>query len=69
MPNMYEIEATMEIRNSDLSRINNKTPIIAMTAHAMKGGKGRFLKAGKNDCISKTINNDEFSSVIEKYSL
>ncbi len=68
MPVMDGIEATIKIRNSNSSRINNKIPIIAMTAHAMKGDKESFLEAGMNDYISKPINIDEFSVIIKKYS-
>ena len=69
MPNMDGINATERIRNSRADdNINNKIPIIAMTAHAMKGDKERFLAAGMNDYISKPINIDDFSTIIEKYA-
>ncbi len=68
MPNMDGVKATDRIRNSRADdNINKKIPIIAMTAHAMKGDKERFLAAGMDDYISKPINIEEFSTIIEKY--
>ncbi len=69
MPDMDGMEATRHIRKSDAQKRNKTIPIIAMTAHAMKGDKEKFLNAGMNDYISKPINIDEFMAVIEKYSL
>lgn len=69
MPDMDGMEATRLIRESDARQNNKKIPIIAMTAHAMKGDKEKFLDAGMNDYISKPINVEEFMSIIKKYSL
>ncbi|MBN2011275.1 response regulator, partial [candidate division KSB1 bacterium] len=68
MPNMDGIEATKAIRNSNSANINSQIPIIAMTAHAMKGDKEKFLEAGMDDYISKPINVDEVLNVIKKVS-
>ena len=56
MPEMNGFECTRSIRNSDPSRINPEIPIIAMTAHAMKGDKDKCMGAGMDDYISKPIN-------------
>jgi two-component system, sensor histidine kinase and response regulator len=69
MPDMDGMEATKLIRESDTHERNKFIPIIAMTAHAMKGDKEKFLDAGMNDYISKPINVDEFMTIIKKYSL
>jgi PAS domain S-box-containing protein len=55
MPVMDGFEATKEIRNSRTKVINNEVPIIALTAHALKGDKERCLASGMNDYISKPI--------------
>ncbi len=68
MPELDGIEATKLIRKSDPSQINVNIPVIAMTAHAMKGDKETFLEAGMNDYISKPINIDELKNIIKKYS-
>ncbi|MBN2010018.1 response regulator [candidate division KSB1 bacterium] len=56
MPNMDGFTATREIRKTLGQR---EIPIIAMTAHAMKGDKERCLAAGMNDYIEKPINLDK----------
>jgi len=41
-------------------------PIVAMTAHAMKGDRERFLAAGMSDYVSKPIRMEEVKAVIER---
>ena len=62
MPNMDGVEATREIR-----KIDQETPIIALTAHAMKGDKRRFLSQGMDDYVSKPIEKSVLFEVIKKY--
>ncbi len=63
MPEMDGIEATAVIRsNSDWNHI----PIIAMTAHAMRGDRERFLDAGMDDYISKPIRTDDVLEAIQR---
>jgi len=56
MPVMDGFQATINIRSEDSKVLNPKIPIIAMTAHAMKGDKERCLQAGMDDYLSKPIN-------------
>ena len=67
MPEMDGIKATNLIRNSSSNFIKN-IPIIAMTAHAMKGDRELCLNAGMDDYISKPFDVDELKHVINKYA-
>ncbi|MBW2005416.1 MAG: response regulator, partial [Deltaproteobacteria bacterium] len=66
MPEMDGITATQQIRNPQSAIRNRNIPIIAMTAHAMKGDRERCLAAGMDDYVSKPINTEELFKVIEK---
>ncbi|MEW5803382.1 MAG: response regulator [bacterium] len=54
MPVMDGLETTMRIREKEKSS-GGHLPIIAMTAHAMKGDRERCLKAGMDGYVSKPI--------------
>jgi CheY-like chemotaxis protein/HPt (histidine-containing phosphotransfer) domain-containing protein len=64
MPKIDGYEATRRIRKKP-SLIN--LPIVAMTAHAMKGDRELCLDAGMNDYITKPINRDQLSEIIKKW--
>jgi two-component system, sensor histidine kinase and response regulator len=66
MPEMDGFSATRVIRQ-DTDGKNPGTPIIALTANAMKGDKEKCLAAGMTDYISKPINAEEVYNTIEKY--
>jgi CheY-like chemotaxis protein len=65
MPEMDGFAATAEIRQAQSDMRN--VPIIAMTAHAMKGDRERCLQAGMNDYTSKPINPKELFEKIERW--
>ncbi|ETR72844.1 MAG: two-component system, unclassified family, sensor histidine kinase and response regulator [Candidatus Magnetoglobus multicellularis str. Araruama] len=64
MPDMDGYEATRRIRKMpDYARL----PIIAMTAHAMKGDRELCMDAGMNDYITKPINRNQLFEMIHKW--
>ncbi|MCI4626806.1 MAG: response regulator [Candidatus Magnetoovum sp. WYHC-5] len=67
MPIMDGLEATRIIRSSNDERINTKVPIIAMTAHAIKGDKEKCLEAGMDDYVSKPLDTNKLFAVLDKY--
>ncbi len=65
MPNMDGIEATLAIRARERYS-GRRIPIIAMTAHAMKGDAERCRDAGMDAYISKPVHADELSRLIQE---
>ena len=66
MPVMNGLDATKEIRNIELES-GVRTPIIAVTAHAMTGDRATFLAAGMDDYLSKPISSNKFEEIVEKW--
>ena len=64
MPELSGFEATAEIRKRERTQ-GGHMPIIAMTAHAMKGDRERCLEAGMDDYISKPIQAGRLIALIE----
>jgi two-component system sensor histidine kinase/response regulator len=65
MPEMDGIEATGAIREREKST-GGHIPIIAMTAHAMKGDQERCLAAGMDAYVTKPIHTSELFQTIER---
>jgi two-component system sensor histidine kinase/response regulator len=66
MPEMDGFEATGIIRQKEMEKGKGHIPIVAMTAHAMKGDRERCIEAGMDDYVTKPINAKELFEVIEK---
>jgi len=67
MPLMDGFEATGEIRRSE-RELGRRVPIVAMTAHAMKGDEERCIQAGMDDYLSKPIHLVSLLEMLEKWS-
>jgi two-component system sensor histidine kinase/response regulator len=65
MPVMDGFEATAAIRQLQKER-NQYTPIVAMTAHAMKEDRERCLEAGMDEYVSKPFDSKNLMAVIAK---
>lgn len=61
MPEMDGFEALRKIREKGI-----KIPIIALTAHAMKGDRERCVQAGFNDYLSKPISKKSLISCLKQ---
>jgi len=61
MPNMNGYEATRQIRRLPHGA---SIPIVAMTAHAMKGDEEKCLEAGMDGYISKPVNQDRLFATL-----
>ena len=67
MPEMDGFEATRRIREMEQSN-GHRTPIVAMTAHAMTGDRERCLAIGMDDYIAKPIRKEDLLRIIENCS-
>ena len=65
MPEMGGVEATAAIRERERTT-GDHTPIIAMTAHAMKGDREKYLRVGMDGYVSKPIRRQELFDAIEQ---
>lgn len=66
MPVMDGIEATKWIRNFEEKQNLSPTPIIALTAYALKGDREKFMDMGMNSYLSKPYRKDELLSIIDE---
>jgi two-component system, sensor histidine kinase len=64
MPQMDGIEATRRIRESTSFSVRPDVPVVAMTAHALKGDREAFIAAGMNEYVGKPINPDDLLRVL-----
>ncbi len=65
MPEMDGLEATAAIRARE-EETGGHIPIVAMTAHAMKGDRERCLKVGMDDYISKPLQPSDLFEALER---
>lgn len=68
MPVMGGQKATLEIRKIEALKGLQRTPIIAATAHALKGDKEKFFASGMDDYISKPLDYKVLQNTIQKWT-
>ena len=64
LPGVDGLSVVQELKRDERTR---KVPILALTAHAMRGDKDRFLQAGCDGYISKPIDVKTFLASIEPF--
>ncbi len=66
MPEMNGLEATKAIRKNEAGA-GRHTPIIGVTAHALKGDRERCIEAGMDDYLSKPVSPDKLSAIASRW--
>ncbi len=67
MPNMNGTEATSKILEIEKEKGMPHTPIVALTANALKGDRERFLEAGMDDYLTKPIDKKKMLETLHFY--
>jgi CheY-like chemotaxis protein/two-component sensor histidine kinase len=66
MPEMDGLEAARRIRDGLDGETPRDVPIVAITAHAMKGDRERFLNSGMDEYVAKPLDMRELARVLER---
>jgi signal transduction histidine kinase/CheY-like chemotaxis protein/HPt (histidine-containing phosphotransfer) domain-containing protein len=66
MPELDGLQAAIKIRSGEARVLDAATPIIALTAHAMKGDKEKYLSCGMNGYVSKPVDPILLATTIEQ---
>ncbi|HEY0720428.1 MAG TPA: response regulator, partial [Gammaproteobacteria bacterium] len=65
MPGMNGIEATIRIRHMEHGRY--RTPIIALTAHALPEERAAFIRAGMDECLTKPVLEEQLDELLSEW--
>jgi CheY-like chemotaxis protein len=67
MPEMDGIEATSAIRQLEAKSNLSRTPIIALTANAMRGDRDRCIAADMDDYLSKPVRSAQLRQILQTW--
>ena len=67
MPVMDGYEATEKIRKAEHQAGDERTPIVALTAYAMKGDRERCLAVGMDDYITKPFSQQQLANILSEW--
>lgn len=67
MPNLNGIEATKCILEIEKEKALIHTPIVALTANALKGDREKFLDAGMDEYLTKPINKEKLAETFKAF--
>ena len=68
MPEMDGMECSRQLRQWEASHHVAPTPILALTANAMKGDRERFTAAGMDGYLAKPFSADQLYRLVEQFS-
>jgi two-component system sensor histidine kinase/response regulator len=68
MPELDGYEATRRLRRSEREQGQPRTPIVAVTAHALADEREKVLQAGMDDFLTKPVQLAALSQVLEKWA-
>ena len=66
MPEMNGFEATAAIRRAEQGR-GHRTPIVGITAHALKGDRERCIESGMDDYLSNPVSPDALAAKLAQW--
>lgn len=67
MPRLNGYQATAEIREMERQQQRRRIPVIALTAHAMKGDRDTAFASGMDDYLAKPYTSQELADMIDKW--